>query len=91
MFNFKQIFGMITGNYPCENCGKPMEFEDEDALVCPYCGYSVDLDDYGTTQEERDSMYPTREEVMGYDDDDEDDEDSCGEVYEEVYGELDDD
>ena len=26
-----------------------MEFEDEweDTLVCPHCGHSIDLDDYG--------------------------------------------
>ena len=45
-----------------------MEFEDEweDTLVCPHCGHSIDLDDYGREgNEEYENLYPTREEVLG--------------------------
>lgn len=41
--------GLLTGNYFCIECGELMEFEDanEDILVCPKCGHSVELDEYG--------------------------------------------
>ena len=45
-----------------------MEFEDkwEDTLVCPHCGHSVDLDDYGCEGDNKyENVYPTREEVLG--------------------------
>ena len=44
-----------------------MEFEDEweDTLVCPHCGHSIDLDDYGREgNKEYENLYPTREEVL---------------------------
>jgi hypothetical protein len=50
-----------------------MEFEDEweDTLVCPHCGHSIDLDDYGCEgNEEYENLYPTREEVLGIANDD---------------------
>lgn len=41
--------GLLTGNYFCSECASLMKFEDEneDILVCPNCGHSVDLEDYG--------------------------------------------
>lgn len=83
---------MLTGEYYCDACGGLMEWEDEweDILVCPACGNSIDSDHYGLTDEEYDELYPTKEDVLGYDEGDEDDEYN-GETYEEVYGELSDD
>ena len=83
---------MLTGKYYCDACGGLMEWEDEweDILVCPACGNSINSDHYGLTDEEYDELYPTKEDVLGYDEDDEDDEYN-GETYEEVYGELSDD
>ncbi|GHV42178.1 hypothetical protein FACS189490_10570 [Clostridia bacterium] len=86
-FNEKWIAAMQTGNYICSECGGAMEFEDEweETLVCLACGHEVDIERYGySDDEEYDALYPTREEVMG----DEDDEDDTGETYDEVYGEL---
>lgn len=85
----KMLEGMRTGKYPCEKCGNLMiwETDREDILVCPKCGYSVDSDHYGFTDEEYEALYPTLEELI---DQEEDDEDSCEEIYEEVYNELDD-
>lgn len=97
MFSEKLVKGLKTGIYPCQNegCDGLMVFEDEkwrDTLVCPKCGYSCDLDDYGKTEEEIEMDYPTEEEARGllgggYDCGD---GDECGETYEEVYNELDD-
>lgn len=40
-------------------------------LVCPHCGHSIDLDDYGREgNEEYENLYPTREEVLGIANDD---------------------
>lgn len=94
LFNDKQREAMRTGVYLCEECGKPMvwETENEDILVCPYCGYSVDSDRYGYTDEEYEALFPTKEELLGYSDDEYDeDEDDSGETYDEVFNELDDD
>lgn len=39
--------------------------------VCPHCGHSIDLDDYGCeSDDEYENLYPTREEVLGIADDD---------------------
>ncbi len=92
IFNKKQIEAMLGGNYICYRCGAEMEFEDEweDALICPRCGHSVDLEHYGfEDDEEYEALYPTREEVLGYEEDEEEDNE-YGETYEEVCGELDD-
>ena len=89
----KHLKAWETGEYPCERCDGLMEFEDEneDTLVCPKCGYSVAVDKYGFSDEEYAALYPTKEEVLGYDEDDEDeDEDESGETYDEVFNELDD-
>lgn len=95
-FNDARIEAMLTGRYICSKCGAMMEFENdmEDSLVCPSCGHDVDIDRYGAEDDEDyDALYPTEEEVLGYDEDeyDEDDEDYCGETYDEVCGELSDD
>ncbi len=87
-FNEKQIIGMLTRNYTCSECGEKMEFEDEneEILICIKCGHSVDLEHYGLENEEDyESLYPTKEEVIGYDEDEEKD---TGEYYEEEYDEL---
>lgn len=97
MFSEKLVSGLKTGIYPCQNgdCDGLMVFEDEkwrDVLICPKCGYSCDLDDYGKTEEERELDYPTEEEareLLGEEYDCED-KDECSETYEEVYNELDD-
>lgn len=90
-FNDAQVEALLTGRYICRECGAIMQFEDEyeDTLVCPECGYSEDSDRYGMSDEEYDALYPTKEEVCGYDEDE--DGEYCGETYDEVYGELSDD
>lgn len=90
-FNKKQIKAMLSREYFCNECGNLMEFEDEgeDVLLCPHCGHSVELDEYGReNEEEYENLYPTREEVLGIDND-EDEENPYGETYDEVCGELD--
>lgn len=72
IFNKKQIEAMFNRKYVCHECGELMEFEDEheDILVCPVCGHSVDLDNYGCEDEENyENLYPTREEILGIADD----------------------
>lgn len=95
IFNDKQKEAMENGGkYICNECGELMEFEDdyEDTLVCPNCGHSIDLDRYGCEDDESyEKLYPTREEVLGITENDEDYEDNpYGETYDEVCGELDD-
>ena len=73
IFNEEQIKAMFSREYICRGCGHFMEFEDgwEDTLVCPHCGRSMDLDDYGCeSDDEYENLYPTREEVLGIADDD---------------------
>lgn len=92
-FNDAQIKGMFTNEYPCPQCKALMEFEDEweETLICPSCGYEVSSDHYGfNSDEEYDALYPTKEEVCGYNEDDEEDE-YHGETYDEECGELSDD
>ena len=45
------------------------------------------MDHYGLTDEEYDALYPTKEEFLGYGEDEGND---SGETYDEVHGELDD-
>ncbi len=92
--NDAQERALLSGDYFCSQCGAKMEFEDEneDILVCLSCGHSVELDRYGAEDDEAyDAMYPTYEEVVGCEDDEEDDEEYTGEVYYEEHGELSDD
>ncbi len=90
IFNEKQIEAMSSRNYICSRCGSSMEFEDEweDTLVCPNCGHDIDLEHYGfENDEEYEAQYPTKEEVLGYEEDD-DEDNEYGETYDEVCGEL---
>lgn len=91
LFNDAMIEAMRTGKYICSQCGSLMEFEDpkwRDTLICPKCGHNIDLDYYGCEDDEDyDALYPTKEEVVGRDDA-EDDDNPYGETYDEVYGEL---
>ena len=94
IFNEKQIEAMFSGEYICRECGAKMEFEDDwcAVLICPECGYEVDIDYYGfESEEEYDALFPTKEELLGIEDESDDEEDDCGETYDEVCGELSDD
>ena len=67
IFNEEQLKAMFSREYICHECGHLMEFEDEweDTLVCS-CGHSIGLDEYGCEDGgEYESVYPTREEVLG--------------------------
>lgn len=93
IFNEKQIKAMLNREYICSKCGTKMEFEDEweDTLVCSRCGHSIELDRYGCEDdEEYEKMYPTKEELSGIEDE-EDEDNPYGETYDEVCGELSDD
>ena len=59
IFNEKQRKAMTDGEYICSECGGLMEFEDEweDTLVCPHCGHSVDLEEYGCEGDESTRIY----------------------------------
>lgn len=83
-FNEKQIKAITTGIYPCIHCNTPMIWEDEweDILICPKCGYSVETERYGFTDEEYEDLFPTEDECS--------DEDDDSEPYDNIYGELDD-
>lgn len=68
IFNEKQRKAMTGGGYICSGCGEFVVFGDEweDTLVCPPCGHSIDLEEYGCEGDEKyENLYPTREEVMG--------------------------
>lgn len=65
-FNAAKVAALMSGTYICHECGGTMEFEDEneDSLVCPSCGHSVDLDMYGFEGDEAyEKLYPTEDEV----------------------------
>ena len=66
IFSDAQIKAFETGIYVCPECGKQMEFEDENesVLVCAHFGNSMDLDHYGFTDDEYAELYPTEEELM---------------------------
>lgn len=90
-FNDTVVKALKSGEYICSRCGALMEFEDEewkDTLICPKCGHEIDYDRYGfEDDDEYNALYPTKEEVLGYYDEDDDEEDT-GETYDEVHGEL---
>ena len=58
-FNDLLSDALKSGRYTCSQCGARMEFEDEneDILICPSCGHSVDLDDYGS-EDDFDDIIP---------------------------------
>lgn len=58
--------------YSCYECGAVMEIIGE-VLVCPECGHSVDLEDWITEPEDYEEYYPTREEMIGKEDNKEQD------------------
>ena len=64
-FNQQRIAAMLTGEYICPECGSQLIFEDEweTVLVCPCCGNSIELDRYGFTDDEYESLYPTEDEL----------------------------
>lgn len=59
--------------YTCYECGAVMDIVG-DVLVCPDCGHSVDVDDWVTEPSDYEDYYPTREQIVGDDEDDADDE-----------------
>ena len=74
IYNEKQIKAITSGRYICSECVCVMqcEYEGEDTLVCPHCGHSIDLDEYGCEGDEKyENVYPTREDVLGVADEDE--------------------
>ncbi len=88
-FNKSLLDALSSGNYICSKCAAKMEFEDEmeDVLICPKCGHSVDLEHYGTEDDEDYyTLYSvTPDEINDVEEDDGDDE-----PYDEVCGELND-
>lgn len=78
------VKAFLSRQYICPECGKTMEFEDENesSLVCPHCGYSIDIDDYGSVS--YDELYPTKEDL----DDSDLELGEEREVYDEVHDEL---
>ena len=67
IFNEKQKEAMFSRRVYLPRCVifDGVEDEWEDVLVCPHCGHSVELDDYGCEDdEEYENLYPTREEVL---------------------------
>ena len=54
----------------CDNCGKPMQVQDDDSLYCLYCGSTSGPDWVVYT----DQPYPTREEIDDEEDDYDDDD-----------------
>lgn len=91
-FNDIVIKALQSGIHICSKCGAHMKFEDktQDTLICPKCGHSIDYERYGfENDEDYDALYPTKEEVLGNEDDE--DEEDTGERYDEVCGELSDD
>lgn len=73
-FNNARQEAFDSGFYKCPKCGKPMKFTDEweDVLVCEYCGYDMDSEHYGLTDEEYENLYPTAEEFENGEEEDED-------------------
>ena len=51
--------------------------------IVPYYGFE--------SEEEYDALFPTKEELLGIEDESDEEEDDCGETYDEVCGELSDD
>lgn len=75
----------FNDDYECYECGAKMEKADEEVLVCPCCGHSVDIEDYLTEEEDYEQLYEghSRYEEKTYW---HDNEEFPGEKYEDVYG-----
>lgn len=61
IFNEKRWLAFETGKFICAKCGATMKFTDkwEDRLLCPKCGYEIELELYGMDgEEEYDALYP---------------------------------
>lgn len=61
IFNEKRWLAFETGKFICAKCGATMKFTDkwEDKLLCPKCGYEIELELYGIDDEEEyDALYP---------------------------------
>lgn len=61
IFNEKRWLAFETGKFICAKCGATMKFTDkwEDRLLCPKCGYKIELELYGIDDEEEyDVLYP---------------------------------
>lgn len=61
IFNEKRRLAFETGKFICAKCGATMKFTDkwEDKLLCPKCGYEIELELYGIDDEEEyDALYP---------------------------------
>lgn len=59
---------------------------DEEVLVCPKCGHSVDIEDYIAEEEIYDAIFGNRDiYAEGYEAGD--NEEFPGEKYEDIYGE----
>jgi len=61
IFNEKRWLAFETGKFICAKCGATMKFTDkwEDKLLCPKCGYEIELELYGMDDEEEyDALYP---------------------------------
>ena len=54
----------VANVYICPECGHKMIFETSDSLLCEKCGYGVDYDKYGLTDEEYENLYPTEDEYL---------------------------
>lgn len=58
LFNKARTEALISGDYFCPNCGEKMVWEDEDreVLLCENCGESMNSDEYGLSEEEREEL-----------------------------------
>lgn len=52
--NWDFLLAAWSREYICPECGDIMHFEDENesSLVCDSCGFSMDIDDYGTEEDD---------------------------------------
>jgi len=72
-------------SYECYDCGTEMEKADEEVLVCPKCGYSVDIEDYTEQTEIYEEVYGGQNMSELCHEDENFPEEFPGETYEDVY------
>lgn len=66
---FDSLFGGDTRT--CPECGGNMRFVDDEVMMCDKCKWSCEYEDLDDNEKYED-LYPTREEVTGeYEEDDE--------------------